>query len=268
MEEIIRQLIEHGYLILFVWVLLDQAGLPLPSAPLLLAAGAVAGLGELQVGMVMLVAVTAALPGNLLLYQLGRRRGGPMLNLVCRISLEPDSCVRRAEQLFARHGARSLVIARLVPALETVAPVLAGVFRMRFRYFLVCTMTGMLIWSVTFVGLGYVLDEELERISRVAAELGDGLFVLLGGALLLYMTAKYVRRRRFLRELRVARLTPEELKGKLDAGEDIEIVDLRHVLDFETQPETIPGANHIPVEHLDDRHDEISRDREVVLYCT
>ncbi len=268
MEEVTRQLIEHGYLVLFGWILLDQAGLPLPSAPVLLGAGALAGLGELNVGWVLVVAVAAALPGHLLLYEIGRRRGGPVLNLVCRVSIKPDSCVRRTEQLFGRHGARALLLARLVPALETVAPTLAGIFRMRLAYFLLYSTVGTLIWSVAFVGSGYLFDEQLAWISRTAARLGDGLLVLVVGAFAVYIAAKYVRRRRFVRTLDVKRITPQELKSKLDACEPIEIVDLRHAVDFQAEPETIPGALHIPVEDLEERHREIPRDRDVVLYCT
>lgn len=268
MDEIVRQLIEHGYLVLFVWVFLDQAGLPLPSAPLLLAAGAFAGLGRLDLGLVLAVAIVAAVPGQLLLYEIGRHRGGRVLNVVCRVSLQPDSCVRRTEEIFSRHGGRSLLIARLIPALETVAPVLAGVFRMRLRYFLMFSVAGTVIWSLVFAGLGYVFDSQLERIAQAADRLGDGLLVLLLAAFAVYLAAKYARRRRFLRELNVARIAPEELKQKLESGERIEIVDLRHAIDFEADPVTIPGATRIPMEELEGRHGEISRDREVVLYCT
>lgn len=268
MEEVTRQLIEHGYLILFIWVLLDQAGMPLPSAPLLLAAGALAGMGELNIAWVLLVAAAAALPGHLLLYEVGRRRGGGVLNLVCRVSLEPDSCVRRTEQLFARHGARAILLARLVPALETVAPALAGVFRMRFAHFLFYSISGTLVWSFLFIALGFAFDQQLAWLSRVVAQLGDWTFALLAAALVVYLAAKYVRRRRFIRTLEVARITPHELKRKLDAGEEIEIVDLRHAMDFEAQPETIPGANYISVEEIEARHNEIARDKEVVVYCT
>jgi membrane protein DedA with SNARE-associated domain len=268
MDDITRQLVEHGYLVLFVWVFLDQAGLPLPSAPLLLAAGAFAGLGRLDLALVLAVTIIAAVPGHLLLYEMGRRRGGRMLNMVCRVSLEPDSCVRRTEQLYARHGGRSLLFARLVPGLETVAPVLAGVFRMRLPYFLISSIAGTAIWSLVFVGLGYAFDAQLERIAQVAGQLGDSLLFLLLGALALYLVVKYVRRRRFLHELDIARIAPDELKRKLDAGEPIEIVDLRHAIDFEADPVTIPRATRIPVEEFDARHGEIPRDREIVLYCT
>jgi membrane protein DedA with SNARE-associated domain len=263
-----RQLIEHGYLILFTWVLLDQAGLPLPSAPLLLAAGALSGLGELNFEWVLVTAAAAALPGQLLLYEIGRLRGGSVLKLACRMSLELDSCVRRTERLFARHGARALLVARIVPALETVAPALAGVFRMRLGHFLAYSVAGTLIWSFLFVGLGYALDQHLVMISQLAAQLGDGLLAVLAGALAVYLLAKYLRRQKFIRALDVARIAPEELRQRIDAGEMIEIVDLRHRLEFEAEPETIPGALTIPVEELDERHDEIPRDRDIVLYCT
>ncbi len=240
----------------------------MPSAPLLLAAGALAGLGELNIVWVLAVGAAAALPGHLLLYEIGRRRGGRVLNMVCRISLEPDSCVRRTEQLFGRHGARAILLARLVPALETVAPALAGMFRMRFRHFLAYSIAGTLIWSFLFVGLGVLFDEQLAWISRLAARLGDGLFVLVAGSFIVYLAAKYIRRQRFIRKLDVARVTPEQLRDRIEAGENIEIVDLRHASDFEARPGTIPGALHIPVEEFDERHEEIPRDREIVLFCT
>jgi membrane protein DedA with SNARE-associated domain len=268
MDDLTRQLVDHGYLVLFVWVFLDQAGLPLPSAPLLVAAGAFAGFGRFDLALVLALTVAASIPGQLLLYEIGRRRGGRVLNAVCRVSLQPDSCVRRTEELFARHGGRSLLFARLVPALETVAPVLAGVFRMRLRYFLVFSIAGTAIWALLFAGLGYLFDAQLERVARVADSLGDGLLVLLLGGLVLYLAVNLVRRRRFLRELDVARIAPEELKQKLDAGERIEIIDLRHAMDFDGDPVVIPGATRIPVEEFDARHYEIPRDREIVLYCT
>lgn len=268
MHDITRQLVEHGYVVLFVWIFLDQAGLPLPSAPVLLAAGAFAGLGRLDLGLVLAVAIVAAVPGQLLLYEIGRHRGGQVLNVVCRVSLQPDSCVRMTERFFARHGGRSLLFARLVPALETVAPVLAGVFRMRLRYFLLFSIAGTVIWSLVFAGLGYVFNAQLEWVAQAADRLGDGLLLLLLGVFVLYLAVKYARRRRFLRELDVARIAPEELRRKLESGERIEIVDLRHAIDFEADPETIPGATRIPVEEFDARHAEIPRDREIVLYCT
>jgi membrane protein DedA with SNARE-associated domain len=268
MDALTAVLVEHGYLVLFIWVFLNQAGLPIPAAPYVVAAGALAGLGELNPGLLVVITVVATLPADLLWYEIGRRRGSTLLRQLCRISLEPDSCVRDTENVFARYGAGSLVLAKFVPAVETVAPPLAGILRMRRGRFLAFDILGTLLWAGVFVGLGFALHEQIEAVTRYAAELGVGLLVIVTAVLGLYLLFKFVRRQRFIRELRVARITPEELKEKLDAGEEIEVVDLRHSIDFEVEPNTIPGAIHIPVEELDERHDEIARDREVVLYCT
>jgi rhodanese-related sulfurtransferase len=71
-----------------------------------------------------------------------------------------------------------------------------------------------------------------------------------------------------LRKIRIARISPEELKAKLDGGEEILIVDVRDRIDFEAEPTIIPGALHLTIEDLDQRHQEIPREREIILYCT
>lgn len=240
----------------------------MPAIPYMLAAGALAGMGRLDIGLLMAISVAAALPPDLLWYEIGRRHGMGPIRFVCRVSLEPDSCVRDTESRFARHGAHSLVLAKFIPGVETVAPPLAGVFRMRRSRFLLFDALGTALWSGTFLGLGYLFHPQVDRIARLAGRLGGWLFAILAAALMAWLGWKYVRRRRFLRELRIARITPEELRARLEAGEEIEIVDVRHSVDFEAEPSTIPGARHIAVEDFEDRHREIPRDREVVLYCT
>lgn len=261
-------LIRHGYTVLFLFVLAEQVGLPLPAIPVLLAVGALAGTGELGFVPVVVVSVVAAVLADAIWYELGRRRGVGVLRLLCRISLEPDSCVRRTEEVFVRHGARSLLVAKFIPGINTAAPPLAGVFRMRLGRFLVFDALGALLWAGTFIGLGWVFSEQLERVAAAARRLGGLLVVLLVAGATAYIAWKYYQRQRFLRDLRVARITPQELKRKLDAGEDIVVVDLRHRMDFEAEPEAIPGALHLPPEELEERHGEIPRDRELVLYCT
>ncbi len=243
-------------------------GVPVPAVPYMLAAGALAGLGQLDLGLLILISVVTAVPADLIWYEIGRRRGIGVIRFLCRISLEPDSCVRDTETRFARRGAHSLVLAKFIPGVETVAPPLAGVFQMRRSRFLLFDALGATLWSATFLGLGYLFHREVDRIARLSAQLGGWMVALLATLLAAYLIWKLVRRRRFLAELRIARITPEELRAKLDAGEDIAIVDVRHSVDFEAAPSTIPGATHISVEEFENRHQEIPRDREVVLYCT
>jgi len=268
MSESLQFLLRHGYSVLFLWVFLEQVGLPIPAIPLLLAAGALAGTGRMSLWFVVSLAILAALIGDGLWYELGRRKGIKVLQLLCRVSLEPDSCVRRTEGVFERHGARSLVAAKFLPGLSTVAPPLAGVFRMKPLRFLFFDLLGAILWAGTFTGIGYLFSDQIERLAARAERLGSWLGVLLFAALAAWILWKFIARHRFLRELRISRITPAELKEKLDAGESIVVVDLRHSLDFETEPETIPGAFRIDAQELQTRDDLIPRDREVVLYCT
>jgi membrane protein DedA with SNARE-associated domain len=268
MHGMLEFLFRHGYLVLLAWVFGEQGGLPIPSIPLLLAAGALAGTGRLNLFVALLCCLTAALAADTIWYQLGRTQGIKVLQFLCRISLEPDSCVRRTEGIFEKQGARSLLFAKFLPGLNTVATPLAGIFHMRFRKFLLFDALGCLLWAGTFLGIGFIFSGEIEKIAEHAERLGGGLFVILIAALGAYIVYKYLARQKFLRDLRVARISVEELKQKIDEGEELAIVDLRHSLDFEADPETIPGAFRMDSSELQDKTDRLPHDREVILYCT
>jgi len=268
MHRTLEFLLHHGYMVLLGWVFVEQVGMPVPAMPLLLAAGALAGTGRLSFFASLFLALLAAVTADSIWYNLGRRKGIKILQLLCRISLEPDSCVRRTEGVFAKQGARSLLLAKFVPGLSTVAPPLAGIFHMRPLRFLLFDALGGLLWAGTFLGLGYVFSGQIERVAEHLAALGGWLLVLLLGALAAYIAFKFISRQRFLRELRIARITVEELKEKIDSGEDLAIVDLRHSMDFEADPETIPGAFHMDAKELQENDERLPRGREVILYCT
>src|SRR5213080_2406929 len=174
-------LIRHGHSVLFFWVLVEQMGVPIPAMPLLLAAGALAGTGHLNFFAALFFAVLGALTSDSVWFQLGRRKGIKILQLLCRISLEPDSCVRRTEGIFSKQGARSLLLAKFIPGLSTVAPPLAGIFHMRTRKFLLFDGLGSLVWGLSILGTGYIFSAQIERIAEHAAKLGGGLAVLVIG---------------------------------------------------------------------------------------
>ena len=267
MNQIIQFLLRHGYAVLFIWVLGGHIGLPIPAGPFLLAAGALAGEGQLNLAIAFGLAVIASLLGDTLWYLIGRHRGGPVLSLLCRISFNPDSCVRRTLDIFSRHGARSLLVAKFIPGISSVAAPLAGIFRMHPLRFLLFAGLGTCFWAGVFAGLGYLFSDQLEEVADYALRLGTLLLLVLLGSLAAYLVWKYAQRRRFLRHLRIARITPEELKSKLDAGEDPMILDVRHSLEFKAEPQTIPGALFWPLEQLEKNHPPILRDREVILFC-
>lgn len=268
LEQTADFLIRHGYALLFGWVLLEQMGLPIPAVPLLIAAGALAGAGKMNLPFAVALALFAVILADLFWYSLGRYRGGRILKLLCRISLEPDSCVRRTENLFVRHGAHSLLVAKFVPGLNTAAPSLAGIFRMPVRRFMIFDSLGGFFWVATFAGSGFAFSDQLEQIAARALRWGGWLVAVLAGSLAAYILWKFIQRWRFLRRLRIARITPKELMDKLTAGENISIVDLRQPFDIEAFPQMIPGALRIAMEEIEARHGEIPRDRDVVLYCS
>jgi len=266
-NELLQFVVRHGYTLVFAWVFVEQAGLPIPSAPLLLAAGALAGTRQMNLWLAISFAMLGAVASDSMWYELGRRKGVRVLQLLCRISLEPDSCVRRTQVRFGKSGARVLLVAKYIPGLNAMAAPLAGIIRMGWRRFLLFDVLGAMLWVSSFVLTGYVFSGELERVAARAAYLGTWALVLILAAFAGYIGWKYYNRQRFLRKLRISRITPEELKGKIDSGEDVIIVDLRHALDFEAQPETIPGALHMDAAELEEAHDVIPRDREIVLFC-
>jgi membrane protein DedA with SNARE-associated domain len=268
MDGAIDLLIRYGYAVVFGVVLAEQIGLPVPSQLVLMGAGALAGGGHLHPLVVLVGSAMASLVGDTVWYWIGRAGGPRVLGWVCRISLEPDSCVRRTNGLFGRYGAWSLVFAKFVPGFSTVAPPLAGIVGMSLHEFAAFGAVAGLVWAGAFIAPGWVFSAQLEPIGAAFEGLGSWGFVLVAGAIVAYVTWKYVTRRRFLRKLRIARITPEELKTRLDGGDDVTVVDVRDRLDFEAEPSIIPGALHLAPEELEARHVEIPRERDIILYCT
>ena len=266
MPSLLEVLFRHGYFFLATWVFLEQIGLPLPSFPVLLAAGALAGSGRMNFATALLLCTLATLIADVTWYELGHRKGIKVVQWLCKISLEPDSCVRRTEGLFEKQGARSLLFAKFLPGLNAVATPLAGIFQMRLRKFLLFDGLGVLLWLITYMGLGYFFSSQIERIAQEATALGSWLVVILIALFALYIAYKFAAREKFIRDLRVSRISVDELKQKIDAGEPVSIVDLRHDLDFEADPETIPGAVHLDTKELTEKM--LPMDREVILYCT
>jgi membrane protein DedA with SNARE-associated domain len=257
----------YGYPAVFVGVMGEQFA-PIPGEPLLLAAGALAGAGRLELGVTAALALLGAVVGDVIWYELGRRGGHRVLRWLCRMSIEPDSCVRRSENVLGRRGAAALLVAKFVPGLHSVAQPLAGALGMPRGPFVGFDLAGALLWVGLYIGLGWAFHDELARAAALAQQLGTGALVVLTGAVAAYLAVKVVRRQRFLRQLRIARISPQELKTRLDRGEPVLVVDLRHAVDVEAEPAGIPGARHMDPGELEAPHAAVPRDREVVLYCS
>jgi len=256
----------HGYALLFVWVLAEQSAIPLPSIPLLLAAGSLIHDGRLAILPALASCLAAALAADTIWFELGRHRGRQVLRLVCRLSLEPDSCVRQTENAFRKYGMRSLLVSKFIPGLNSVAAPMAGNSTSSYVRFALYDGAGALIWSGAYLAVGYLFSGQLERIVGYASRMGSNLLLLVAAGFALWIGWKFVQRRRFFRQLAVARISPAELQERLAAGEDLLIVDLRG--GQEEEPAHIPGAIRLSPEDLATKTNEIPRDREIILFCS
>ncbi|HZV34687.1 MAG TPA: DedA family protein/thiosulfate sulfurtransferase GlpE, partial [Verrucomicrobiae bacterium] len=241
---------------------------PLPALPWLLVAGALSATGQFNPLLAVGLTVAACLPADAVWFFLGRRRGNQVLHLLCRISLEPDSCVRRTQNIFFRHGMRGVIAAKFLPGFGTMIPPLAGMSGVSAPRFLMMDALGSFIYGTVFVAVGFVFSPQIEQITAALSRIGGNAVLLLIGLATAYIAFKVWRRQRLLRQLRMSRITVAELRQKKAAGEDLFILDLRTRQELEQDPAVIDGAIHIEVAELDTRLDEIPRDRDVILYCS
>jgi membrane protein DedA with SNARE-associated domain len=268
MQNLNQLLAQHGLILVFANVLFTQAGIPLPAVPVLVVAGALAAQGEFSYAALLMTATAAALLGDIPWFYAGRRYGHRVLRTLCRIAIEPDSCVKQTESIFERWGAPALLVAKYIPGFATVAPPLAGAMRLGFLSFLLFSTAGALLWVALPVALGAVFHAEIEWALKRFADLGSGALLLIGGVILVYAGIKAAERYLFLRMLRTARITVDELREMMQAPLPPVVVDVRSATVRQLDPRHIPGA--VPV-NLDDAAaalPDIPPDRDVVVYCS
>ena len=268
MNDTSRFLVVHGLPIIFGAVFLDQMGVPIPAAPWLLAAGALAAVGQFHVFLALELSVLACLIADFFWFYLGRYRGTQVVALLCRMSLEPDTCVRKTVNVFTRYGWRGIIIAKFVPGMSTVTPPLAGMAGVRADQFLLFDGLSSVLYSSTFLMLGYIFSNQIGQIASALNNFGGGLLKFIILLVVLYILYKFWDRQRLLRMLRTAKITAAELGQMLKAGgEPPLILDVRPVMELEQDPAIIRGAVHVAMEDLELREKELSRDREIVIYC-
>jgi membrane protein DedA with SNARE-associated domain/rhodanese-related sulfurtransferase len=234
----------------------------------LLAAGALSVDGPIRFYLAMLTGIVASLSADSLWFLAGRKYGHHVTRILCKLSLEPTTCVRRTQDSFGRRRGMMLAFAKFVPGLATLAPPVAGQNGMDFVSFLLYDGIGATLWVTALLELGRLFGDALKRDPNLLDWAGrfSGALLILG--IIGFFAARLYRRRSVLRKLAASRLEPQELKRLLDAGEPMYIVDLRHPLELVPDPYTLPGALHFSPDQLAARQSEIPRDRDVVLYCT
>lgn len=268
MTDLLQFLLKYGYMVTFAAAFLEQIGIPLPAATLLIGMGALARSGHFVLPVVIATAAFAALAADLIWYELGRAHGRSVLRLLCRVALEPDYCVRRTEDTFERLGMWALLPAKFIPGFNAAAVPMAGMIKIPRLRFTTFDIAGVTLWSATYILLGYAFSQEIARIILYLSRFGTSLSVLIAAALAVYIGFKIEERHRFSKTLSILRITPQELKAKMDTGENIVIFDMRNRLDRDTDPVRIPGAFHVLPDHIEFQPEDLAPDQEIVLYCT
>jgi len=268
MNATLEFLARHGATVLFAALFVEQIGAPLPALPWLLAAGALAATGKMNWAVALSAATLGSLLADLIWFYLGRYRGQRVLRLLCVISLEPDSCVRRTENLYTRYGMIGVVMAKFIPGLSTLVPPLAGNAGVSTSRFIFFDGLGSLLYGGCFLLVGVLFSHQLEQIISALTGLGRGALGVVAGLAALYIGFKYFQRQRLLSELRMARISVDELYQKQEAGENPFVLDLRSQIEIEQDPSLIRGAMHMTMDEVHHRHQDIPRDRDVILYCS
>lgn len=227
MALLLELITQYGLLFVFLCVLIEQAGAPIPAYPVLLVTGSLAAQGQFAWPSLLATAVVACLLADSLWYAAGQRVGTRMLRLLCRISLSPDGCVRQTESIFARWGAPSLMLAKFVPGFASVATVMAGANRIRWSSFLFFDTVGAALWAGVALAAGWLFSAAIEDLLLGLAALGRWGLALVAAALVLFVAAKWLQRFRFRQRLRMDRMSVNDLAERLQRGAPVMVVDVR-----------------------------------------
>lgn len=268
MEEVSRLLVQHGLSVVFVNVLLTQAGVPVPAIPMLVVAGAFVAEGQMAWASLIIVTVAASLIGDSLWYAAGRRYGTRILRALCRIAIEPDSCVKQTENIFDKWGAPSLMIAKYVPGFATIAPPLAGMMRLGVPLFLLYSTVAALLWAGLPVVLGFIFHTEVAFVLEWLASMGTGAVALIASIVFLYVSAKMLERYLLIRLLRTVRISVPELRALMKEPTPPVILDVRSAAARRMEPRRLPGAIAVDMENPQPALVAVSPDREVIVYCS
>ena len=266
-QNLVWLITQYGLLIVTANVFVDQIGLPVPAMPTLILAGAIAS-GTLGLTSLFAASVLACIVPDCVWFLVGRRYGMRVLKTLCRISLEPDSCVSQTQTRFERWGVNSLVIAKFVPGLAIIAPPLAGAMRIGWPRFLGLSAAGGALWVGSGLAAGMLLKTQIQSVLLHLDRIGSVTGTVVAAALIGYIVYKWWERQRFYKELRMARISVGDLYALMEAGEQPIVVDVRSPTARTLEPRWIPGAIHVPVDDVSRHLAELPRDREIVVYCT
>jgi len=239
---------DNGFALVFLNVLLQQLGLPLPVVPTLLLAGSLAATAP-DLGLLLALSVLASLSADWLWYRAGRRFGYRVLSTLCKLSINPASCVTATEARFARWGMASLLLAKFIPGFSAVAPPIAGALRMKQSSFLLTSALGGALWAGLALGVGWVLRKQvLAVIAGLESHALLATLVVLAAAAL-WLAWKLGQRYRFIQRGRIPHATTDELLALLKTRQPLKLIDLRSP-GLAAETGLMPGATLTDSDHL------------------
>jgi membrane protein DedA with SNARE-associated domain len=269
MNELTSLITRHGYAVLALLVLLEALGFPIPAALALVTAGAAAALHHMTLAGVLLVSIVCIMLGDVILFLLGRKTGWWLLGLLCRIAVNPETCILRSAESFYRRGRVTLMIAKFIPGINTMAPPLAGSMKMSLGQFLRLDFIGCTLYVSAYVLIGYVFSHALELLARGFATVRYTLeWVMLIGVL------AYLAYRFYLYwQHRVYRVVPRvqvhEAAEKLQADSGAAVVaDVRSHGYYDAGAQRIRNSIRLEPNNLTAATADLPKEKLIFLYCT
>jgi len=267
MQDVIALATQYGIALVFLGTFATRLGAPVPGSAVLVIAGGLVMSGELGATASLTAAVAGNLLGDAAWFYAGRRYGARVMRLLCKVSLSPDSCVRRSEALITDWGGMSLLAAKFVPGVSVVAAPMAGALHMPLRRFVAFDTLASLAWSALYLGLGFVFGNQVQAVLDAMAGAGTVGGALLAALLVIWLGNRWWRRRAMRRSLAVPRISVGELLDLIDGEPAPVILDVRGDASAGLNPQRIPGAIAVRLKELEQFIPQLPTDREVVLYC-
>lgn len=270
MNDLLSTMGRHGYALAFAVLLAEAVGLPFPASIALVAAGAAIASHTLSGPGLLLVAVLALILGDSIQFWLGRKAGWALLGFLCRVSMNPETCILRSAESFYKRGKATLVIAKFIPGVNTMAAPLAGSMKMRFGQFLQLDFAGSLLYAITYLAIGYLSRDFLAATLKSIHEAGRAMEVIVIVAIIVYAVYRVLQFRKYRKYDVVPRVQVQELAARLAAGERdrIQIVDVRSHGYYDAGAERIFGSIRIEPNNLEEEIKNLPRDKDIYLYCT
>jgi membrane protein DedA with SNARE-associated domain/rhodanese-related sulfurtransferase len=267
MDDLIALVALYGVPLVLAVTFAARIGAPVPASPLLIVVGALSASGRMPLAGALAAAIVGNILGDAPWFWAGRRYGYRVLRLLCRISMSPDSCVRQSESFISRWGGSSLIAAKFVPGISVVAPPMAGALGMSNAMFLAYETIAAAIWAFVYLGLGFLFSDRIQQLLELLSELGVMAGVVMGLALLGYVAWRFARRRAFLREVEMSRISVAELRTLIDGGHEPVVIDVRSDAGRAIDVRRIPGAFAVELAGMRAKAAQLPHDREIVLYC-